>query len=1126
MELYLGMAKSGKTTAVYQEISQRIKEGLSNHTMLIVPEQYTLEAEKQLIQHLGSQGFIGVEVVSLKRLSYKILSETGFKMGTHVSETGKLMLLQSIFSQSKLNLKYYQNAYEKSGFLSRFLDLIKEFKQSQLTASDLLALTESSVESELLKLKLQDMASILEVYERAKSGTYFDDEDLTQYFISELPKSHWIKSMCIFIDGFDSFSALEHQVIKALSENCKALTLTLPFEGEFEESSALECFKHTKSTWIRLLENNEIGAQTQFKNAYLEAPLVHVAKGMAQYPYPLYKGDFEHVFSGFSAASIASEVAYCAVQILKCVQEDGYRFDEIAVVTNALETYDAAIQRTFSQYDIPFFLDAKVGVLHQPLTHFMLALLNLPLQYKDGLAAIRMLKSGLVSCEWSLVCEMELYVKAYGVKIPHFLKPFEKEPIGKHTLEALNGLREKIAGILEPLLKLSKEKQVSAKSQILEIYSILESNDVYQNLYALSKDLEAQGDYMTAREVVQVWNAYMTLLDEMVILMGDRPIAYSDLVKMLQTGIEYLEVGRLPLEKNVVLVGSLDRSKSHPIKVLFLLGLNEGVLPESGGAKALLLESEKNALQKNGRPVISDYQMFINKEAFNVYMTLTRPKDRVYLSYTRSDAEGKTMRPSPYVSKLTRLLPKFEFKEEVRELLDEKARPYWVYSEVPTYEKLAMAVRKMMDGYPVNDAWWEVMSWFKHERPEDYAHLLTGALHKNTFEKLSKILTESLYPTPLKSSVSALETYAQCPFKYFVKTGLKPQKEKAFKLELPDIGSMFHSALEAFGKKLYDEKKQWRDLDDASCDQYLEGIVEKIIDNDLYQSRFSYRYMANKLKRVSKRAVHTLRYQLSKGAFEPRAFELAFSEGVLGVPPIIISLPNEKQVYLRGVIDRVDMLTIEGKTYINIIDYKSGSKHLTLSEVYHGLQMQLLVYLKACIGHPEYFRATSLYPGGAFYFRIDDPFVDSTEKVKAVVEGALNESLKLDGLCLDEVEVLKGLDASLYETGKSDVVKVKFKNTGEFTKDSKAINLEAFNALMLWVEDNVREMAESILEGDMSISPCKIGGFVSCQFCDYSALCQFDVKFENNAYRLLKVLDDEVIMEKVLSRGGEDHVDQ
>lgn len=1126
MELYLGMAKSGKTTAVYQEIAQRIKDGRSNLTMLIVPEQYTLEAEKQLIQHLGAQGFIGVEVLSLKRLSYKILSETGFKMGTHVSETGKLMLLQSIFSQSKLNLKYYQNAYEKSGFLSRFLDLIKEFKQSQLTGADLLALTESSVENELLKLKLEDMATILNAYEMAKSGTYFDDEDLTQYFISELPKSHWLKAMHIFIDGFDSFSALEHQVIKALSENCKALSLTLPFQGEFEAEAEFECFRHTKNTWQRLAETIDIKEEKLFKKDFLKPSLSHVAKGMSQYPYPAYKGDFHDTFFGFSAASIASEVAYCAVQILKCVQEDGFRYDEIAVVTNALETYDTVIQRTFSQYDIPFFLDSKVGVLHQPLTHFMLALLNLPLQYKDGLGAVRMLKTGLVPCEWSLVYEMELYVKAYGVKVPQFLKPFEKEPVGNHSLEALNEVREQIANILAPLLKLSKEKEVPVKTQILELYNILESNAIYQSLFSLSKEIEVQGDYMTAKELVQVWNAYMNLFDEMVTLMGERPLAYSELVKMLQTGIEYMEVGRLPLEKNVVLVGSLDRSKSHPIKILFLLGLNEGVLPESGGAKALLLESEKNALQKNGRPVISDYQMFINKEAFNVYMTLTRPKDRVYLSYTKSDAEGKTMRPSPFVSKLTKLLPQFQFKEEVRELLDEEERPFWVYSEMPTYEKLALSVRKMMDGYPVNDKWWEVMSWFKHERPEAYTHLLTGALHKNTFEKLSKSLTEALYPTPLKSSVSALETYAQCPFKYFVKTGLTPQKEKAFKLDLPDIGSLFHSTLEAFGKTLYDEKKQWRDLDDATCDQYLEGIVEKIIDNDLYQSRFSYRYMANKLKRVSKRAVHTLRYQLSKGAFEPSAFELAFNDGMLGVPPIVISLSNQKQVYLRGVIDRVDLLTVEDKTYINIIDYKSGSKHLTLSEVYHGLQMQLLVYLKACIGQPEYFRATSLYPGGAFYFRIDDPFVDSTEKVKALVEEALNESLKLDGLCLDDVEVLKGLDASLYETGKSDVVKVKFKNTGEFTKDSKAINLEAFNALMLWVEDNVREMAESILEGDMSISPCKIGGFVSCQFCDYSALCQFDLKFENNSYRLLKVLDDEVIMEKVLSRGGKDHVDQ
>lgn len=1126
MELYLGKAKSGKTEAIYRAIGERILNGTATETMLIVPEQYTLEAEKQLIRSLGTMGFIGVEIVSLKRLSHKILSEVGRSIGTHITQTGKQMLLQNVFLQQEWSLKYYQNAYEKAGFLSRFLDLIQEFKQNRVTFEEVITLSRQMNGHALLKYKLDDIGKIMEAYELAKGEHYFDDQDLMEAFIDAIPSSKWIKQMVIYVDGFDSFTIQEHQILQALCQHSSQVVMTLPIEAHTSDTGVKKsCFKHTLRTlsMIQLYPSESIDL-IAFNHRYMKMGFEHIAENIVQYPHEIFSEKNVPEVEVFSAASIQTEVAYVCTQILKCVHEKGLRFDEIAVVTNGLENYQTPLTHLLTTYQIPFFLDAKVGISHQPITHFIMALLDLPLNPKNSQGVIQLLKTGLLNYPEDLVFEFELYVKAYGIRVFQFEKPFEKEPLGKYPLETLCGLRTELLDPVSTLLKLHKDSEQMIQTYTMTFYRLIEKLQLEHSVISLSNNMEQNGELIAAQEVIQVWNAIVQLMDEMVLLMGERIVSYSEWVSIFKVGLDSIEIGRLPLEKNVVLVGNMDRSKSHPIKALFLLGLNEGILPEAGGTQQLFMEAEKEIMMHNGQRMLSDSEMFVEKEQFNLYTTLTRPSDWLFLSYANSDAEGRSMRASSYVGKIKKICPNLEIKYETRDMKDLEGNPFWVYGYGPTYQQLALAFRKYLDGYELDHKWYEVMAWYKKYNSADYERVIQAMLHQNVFAPLKMETVEKIYASPLKTSVSALETYAQCPFKYFVKTGLAPEKEKRFVVEYPDVGILFHETLEAFGKKLYEEKKLWREIDDAASDQFVDEIVNEMVDTDLYQSKFSYRYMANKLKRVSKRAVKTLRYHLAKGDFMPQAFELNFGKGINTVPPIIITLSNGKQIHLRGVIDRVDILRGEDQDYVKIIDYKSGSKHLTLSEVYYGLQMQLLVYLKACLGRPEYFKATTLYPGGAFYFKIDDPFIDNATKVKDYVEENLLDALKMDGICLEEKTVLNGLDVSLMELGKSDVVKVKFKTSGDLTKDSMAVSLEAFNALMLWVEEMIREIGESILDGDMSISPCKIGGFTSCQYCDYSAICQFDVKFEGNQYRVLKVLDNEVVLERLI--GGINHVDQ
>lgn len=1121
IRLWLGKAHSGKTYNVYQALRSAVLSGKSHETLLIVPEQYTLEAEKQLLQTTGLKGVLGLEILSIKRLVHKILKEVGGEEFVHITETGKRMLLRKLFQQHLDTLVLYKKTYDKSGFIESFYDLIQQLKAGMITVDDLDQITHKIDSESILYFKLQDLKTIYSAYLSVQKTGYYDDEDLNHLLMSLIPKSKWLAQSTIYIDGFDSFTNQEYEILGVLASHSKNMILSLTFD-----SNALNPHNHTLRAierFTRIADEKEISLiKEYFERESPNLRIEHIASQIMTYPYKSksFNDDSLHCFS---AGSIQSEVAYCAVEILKCIKDRGYRWKDIAVVSNALNAYEPIIQRIFSQHEIPVFLDSKSSVMTNPLVHFILSASQHFIDHKSHQHLMRFLKTGLLSFELDDIFAFELYIKSNGLNL---FKPFEKKTMDGFSLEQIETLRENLSKSLLPLKEIFTKKHFKIKEGVLALYNLLVSYNVYEQMLEKVEVFNGMLDYDEAQRFTQMWNSLMSLFDELVTLLGDDEVELIEFIKILETGLESVEVGRLPLDENCVLIGNLDRSKAHPIKVLFVLGVNDGILPESGGDAQLIQDREKEIMAQMGFKILADNQMFLDKESFNIYMTFSRPSERLYISYARSDSEGQTLRPSYLISKLQKIDTSLKIIVEKRDHLDTAGRPYWISSKVFTAHHLASAMRRAVDGYDIHPDWFEVFSWYAKWDKNKANHLLEGLSHSNSMENLSKNLVETLYKTPIKTSVSRLEEFVQCPFKFFVSSGLKPKTIKTYSIDYPDVGILFHSTLEAFGKKIMTSKENWADLSDDVCDSVVENLVDGIVDQDIFRSKFAYQYMVQKLKRVSKRAIKTLTYQLRQGAFEPIAYEMLFSDGVGGVPPIIIELANGQSLLLRGVIDRVDLLKTPEGDFIKIIDYKSGTKAWSLTDVYYGLQMQLMIYLKACLGSPEYFKAGALYPAGAFYFRIDDPLIESTEQVKEKVISELQGTLKMDGLCLDSVEVLRNLDLNLYEQGGSDVIKVKLKNNGEFTKDSKVVDLEHFNALMIWVESMIREIGNSLLSGYIKAYPCRMGQFVSCTYCSYGALCQFDTRFEGNDYKTLNPMDDESVLKAIENKEVRSNVDE
>lgn len=1124
IQVWLGKAKSGKTQKLFDYINHRVDIGKAHHTMLIVPEQYTLEAEKQFIEKNVRQGVLGLEILSFKRLAHKILAEVGGFDHVPIDDIGKLILLRKIFAEKEAVLNLYQRAYNKPGFLKRFYELIQELKQSMIGIEELKMILSKTRPSELLHHKLHDLLIVLDAYETSKDKVLIDDEDLYALLIEKIKKSKKFKNFEICVDGFDSFTTQEYAIIEAIAETCCGIQITICADGVDADNH----FNHTHNTLSKIKGIAErLGCLLEVKNTSFSPPpsqIHHVAENMMNYPYEQ-KNHHSEMTKCFGAVSRQSEVEHCAAEIVDLIRSKGFGWKDIAVVTPTLDAYDPIIQRVFTVYEIPFFLDVKKDLMANPLVHFVLSLCKTLLEVRDTQFLLRMMKTGLLDMSFEETAQLEIYMKQNGILTRHLFHDFKKESKEGASLEKLNQLREILVLVLSPLKKIAGTKKTTVKQYVEVIFNTLMDQKIYIKIQSYVEGFNQANHFDEAQMFAQVWNETIRIFDQMVALMGDETMSLKAFVSLLETGYESVNVGRLPLDANRVLIGSMDRSRAHPIRALFVLGVNDGFLPEAGSDQQLIGDAEKESIVEQGFSFLADNTMFLEKEAFNVYMTFTRPADYLFISYARSDAEGNALRPSYLINKLPKIDQSIKIKQE-QQVEDPECLPKMISNKSATFRHLSINVRKAFDGYPLSKKWLEVYKWYAKNEAEKVETLLKALTHSNLAEKLNHKVISALYAPPIKTSVSRLEEYVQCPFKYFVSSGLKPNVIKGYKIEYPDVGILFHSALELFGKHIFDNNLNWRTLPEEESHRVMDEIVDQMVDSDLYRSRYSYQFMVHKLKRVSKRAIDTLTHHLNRGDFEPSAFELMFSEGMMGVPPIVIELPNGEKMLLRGVIDRVDILNLGGHSFVKIIDYKSGTKTWSLSDVYHGLQMQLLVYLKACIGNPAYFKASHLYPAGAFYFKIDDPLIESTQQLKEDVMAQLNSELKLDGLCLDSLEVLNSMDRSLSETGQSEVVKVKFKVSGEFTKDSKIVDLDHFNDLMFWVENKIIQIGTSLMEGNLDIHPCKNGTFTSCQYCQYGAICQFDTKFKGNVYNNLSALSDEEVLKAVESEGGTSRVDK
>ncbi len=527
------------------------------------------------------------------------------------------------------------------------------------------------------------------------------------------------------------------------------------------------------------------------------------------------------------------------------------------------------------------------------------------------------------------------------------------------------------------------------------------------------------------------------------------------------------------------------------------------------------MDHERKSLEERGLSIGSTLRTSLLEEQFMIYSAFSKPAEYLWVSYALADQEGQALRPSILIDRLKKLFKNLEIKSDIMNTLENQM--HLITTPMSTFKHMTENIRLSLDDKPMENVWWDVYSWYTEqpEWEEKRELMMEGLFHQNQVSYIGKEGAGRLYDIPICSSVSRLEKFAYCPFCHFVAYGLSPKEREEYELSGPDIGRFFHDSMEEFSKEIADGEIDWNDLTREQNDYLVEKIIDEMVpefEHGVMLSTHRYKYLAERLKRISKRAMWTLAKHIKKGEFVPLGHEINF--GFKGdIPPITVELDDGEKIYLQGRIDRVDMLNDEEASYVKIIDYKSGNNDLRLSHVYHGFQIQLLVYLDAILSNERKRHGEKVHPGGIFYFKIDDPMVKTGQKAAEEVEKEINKKLKMKGLVLKDIDIIKKMDE---EVGTySDIIPAGITKAGKVTKSSSALEKEDFEALLNHVSELIKKNGEEILKGNIKIQPFKEGKNTSCRYCKYISVCQFDSNLYENRYRHIKRLKDEDILKKL-----------
>ncbi|MCW3489658.1 helicase-exonuclease AddAB subunit AddB [Dethiobacter alkaliphilus] len=1133
----LGRAGSGKTQRCLQRIADYSRtEPMGPPIIFLVPEQATFQMERELAQMCGG-GTFRAQVLSFRRLAYHLLQPKG-GLPPVMSELGRQMVLRRLLQERQAELTIFGRAAQQPRFCEQLAVQIRELN-NYLVSPEMLKNQAASPETgEALRSKLSDLSTVFAAYRAFTAGSFMDPEDTLAVLAAAVGEGALPAGTRVWVDGFAGFTPQEFQVLSALFSTAEHVEVALCLDQRHipAQPQEDELFHPTLETYLQLRRLvGEAGVpalppeqlpldEKQTRFAHSEALQVLEA-GFGRLPvesYPREVGEIRLV----TAAGTRAEVEAVACDILHLVREKGWRFRDIGMILRDFSRYHDLVAAIFQEYQIPFFVDERRSATHHPLVEFIRSALDAAQANFALDPVLQLLKTDLLPISRETADKLENYVRAHGIRGSRWLdgKPWsfrlrlsldESRDTATETdahLEEINEGKTVFGRIFTSFNRQVGGSARPAADFCRALWALLESTEAELQLQKWS---EEDANPTSAGQHRQVWSGVVELLEQIVSTLGERQISLQEFSQILQAGLEALTLGLVPAGLDQVIVGSVERSRQPRLRAAYVLGLSEGDFPARLKEEGLLADEEREALQENGVELAVTKRQKLFHEQYLSYIALTRSSEYLWVSCPLADEEGKAKRPSALFNRLRETFP-YNDVHFFGNTPDSKEDLHALAGAEKSAAALLLQAGGVASGSAMSDFWAaaynEALSI-----PQVYGRmrmLWPSLTERNHIAPLPEETVREILGTELKSSVSRLEQFARCPFAHFARYVLRLQERHEFRVEAPEMGNFFHHALRLFAESLQAEGLDWAQLETEEAQTRMNSIVEELIprlQGEILLSSARMRYLAERLKETLAQAVAALTEHARRSQFKTVAVEMSFGSGKT---PAWQLRCGQTQLKLYGQIDRIDLAEAEGKAWLRVIDYKSTPMELKLSDVWHGLSLQLLAYLAVVKENALAFSALPAESAGALYFGIHKPYerLDNPPP-----EAVTQKPPKLDGLMLAEPKVLDLM-------GGPDMVRAGLKRDGSFTQLSRVADAEQTEALFTYLREKLFELAREITSGRVEAAPFKkADGSRACTFCPFMPVCRFDVSMEGNRYRHLSALSHRQVLELVSSsyEGGE-----
>ena len=1130
-----GPSGSGKSHRIYEEIMQRAAEEPGRNFLIIVPDQFTMQTQKDLVMRSDRDGILNIDVLSFGRLSHRILEEVGTKEMPVLDDTGKSLVLQKVAADLKEQLPAMGSLLHKQGYIHEVKSAISEFMQYGISTQDMDKLITSAQKRGALAMKLKDLKTLYRGFQNYIRDHFITTEETLDVLRRSLSKSKILKGSVVVFDGFTGFTPIQNRLIQELMRVCAETIVTVTIgvgEDPYKMDGEQKLFHLSKKTVADL---EKLAAEAEVErgedlfvkggpNRFAKAPALHyLEQNLFRYQYEPYAGEQQEIHM-FEALSPREEVHQTALYIRHLIREQGMTYRDIAVVIGDLEGYASYVETEFGQLEIPCFLDRTRGIVLNPMIEYIKSALQLYIKDFSYDTVFHFLRSGMADISREEIDELENYVirtgaRGYRTYSRLFTRRTEElqgnaegsEQAEEKTMERLNRIRQQFMDAVEILHMGSREK---AGDYVSHLYDFLEQNQVQQKLLNYQQQFEKEGDLSRAREYAQIYRLVMDLLDQVYELLGEEEISRQEFADILEAGFGEITVGTIPQNVDRIVVGDMERTRLKQVKVLFFLGVNDGNIPKNASKGGIISDMDREFLIESGTEMAPSprQQMYIQR--LYLYLNMTKPSEQLYLSYAKVNSEGKGIRPSYLIDTVRKLFPAMSV-----EYPQNRSRLEQIEGRQEGARYLAEELREYVEGtLPEEERQDFYLMYRAYEADAAGRDLLTRAAFRRYRESgLSRIVARALYGQQLENSVSRLETYAACACRHFLQYGLSLQEREEFGFEASDMGTVYHAVLENFAGKLAESNLTWWDFTEDFAAKAVKESVEAYAatygETVLYSSARN-EYAITRMSRILTRTVLTLQKHLKQGSFQPDDYELSFRFAE-DLDSIHVDLSEDEKMHLQGRIDRIDVAEDAEHVYVKVIDYKSGNRKFDLAALYYGLQLQLVVYMNAAMEmesrkHPD----KEIVPAALLYYHIDDPTIETpVELTDEQINEQILAKLRMNGVVNSDPEVVERLDR--YMQDKSVVIPVEKKKDGSFSARSGVLSREEMQLISSYVDAKIRSIGREILDGKIAANPYEKGNEEACTYCAYKKVCGFDGSIPGYEKRQLEDLDKQALMQRM-----------